>query len=60
MWNRNEVAAFVVRARLAGHKVHEFREGYSIEAMGEQVFRATEQGNERYDVRINHKVFPDV
>lgn len=59
-WSRDAVASFVVRARKQGFKVQEFVEGWSFEVDGAQVFRATHMGNERYAVRYNERMFPDV
>lgn len=58
--SRNEVAAFVVRLRMQKYKVNEFQHGYSVEVDGAQLFRACDMGNERYHVRYNVNVFPDV
>lgn len=59
-WSRNDVAAFVVKARMAGYKVHELEAGYCTEIDGLQIFRATDMGNERYMVRIDERIWPDV
>jgi len=55
-----EVAAFVLRLKMQGYKVERFEAGYSCEVDGTQLFRATMMGNERFMVRYNEKVFPDV
>lgn len=55
-----EVAAFVCRLRLQGYKTIQLQEGWSSEVDGLQVFRATNQGNERYSVRYDERIFPDV
>lgn len=59
-WDLATVAAFVARLRLARYKVLEFAEGWSTEVDGYQVFRATNIGNARYDVRYDERMFPDV
>jgi len=56
----NEVAAFVVRLKLQGYKVSQFEAGWACEVDGAQLFRATMMGNERFMVRFNERVFPDV
>lgn len=57
----NEVAAFVVRLRMANYKVNDFgRDGWTVEIDGMQIFRATNMGNERFMVAYDERIFPDV
>lgn len=59
--NQGEVAAFMLRLKSNGYKVFDFgTDGYSVEVDGLQVFRATNMGNERYQVRYHSGMFPDV
>ncbi len=59
-WNRVKVSAFVCKLQLAGYKVLQFDTGFCAEVDGLQIFRATELGNERYDVRLNAEIIRDV
>lgn len=60
-WGLKEVCAFIARLKLAGYKVMDFgSNGWAVEVDGLQLFRATAMGNERYTVRINERIFPDV
>lgn len=55
------VRAWVARMKLRCYKVLEFGvDGYSVEIDGTQIFRATLSSPERYQVRYNEQVFPDV
>lgn len=58
--SRADVAALVCRLRLNGYKVQELQMGFACEVEGTQLFSACDQGNERYSVKINEGVFPDV
>lgn len=60
-WSLREVCNFIARLKLAGYKVMDFgREGWATEVDGMQIFRATNQGNERYQVRYDGRIFADV
>lgn len=59
--SQTEVATFVARLQLNGYKVQHFgSDGWACEINGDQCFRATAQGNERFHVRYNERMFPDV
>lgn len=55
-----ETAGVVCKLRMQGVKVQQFQEGWAAEVDGTQIFCATSMGNERYHVRLNSAVFPDV
>lgn len=54
------VKAWVARMKLRCYKVLELEMGWSVEIDGLQIFRATLMSPERYHVRYNEQVFPDV
>lgn len=59
-WNMKQVAAFVARLQMAGYKVLQLEAGWCSEVDGLQVFSAVAIGNERYNVKLNERIFPDV
>lgn len=59
-WSQNEVAAFRAKLQQRGYKVQGFEAGWACELDGMQVWRATMAGNERFHVRYNERMFPDV
>lgn len=54
------VKAWVARMRARCYKVLELEAGWAVEIDGVQIFRATLMSPERYHVRYNEQVFPDV
>lgn len=54
------VKAWVARMRARCYKVLDLEMGWAVEIDGTQIFRATLMGQERYHVRYNEQVFPDV
>lgn len=59
-WSLREVCSFIARLKLAGYKVLDFGSaGWTVELDGSQIFRATNTGTERYDVRYNGRIFLD-
>ena len=59
--SNGEVAAFVLRLKAQGFTVQTFgNDGFACEINGDQCFRAIAQGNERFAVRYNERLFPDI
>lgn len=60
-WSLQEVRSFIARLKVAGYKVKEFgSDGWATEINGSQIFRATNTGAERYQVRYDGRIFADV
>lgn len=60
-WSLREVCNFIARLKLAGYKVMDFGStGWATELDGVQIFRATNNGAERYQVRYDGRIFADV
>lgn len=60
-WSLTQVCNFIARLKLARYKVMDFgREGWAVELDGMQIFRATNTGAERYQVRYDGRIFADV
>lgn len=60
-WDVARVAGLVAKLQLAGYKVQAFgSDGWACEVEGTQIFRASNNGTGRYDVKLNERVFLDV